>query len=135
MISVADGDTFRLRHAPDGKSATPFKGKKSEHSISVRLAGVDSPELPHGSNPGQPFGPEARAALSKILGDQTLSVQLLRRDQYGRVVAHVTTEKGELPAAVLLREGLAVVYEGGGSVYGPGKASKDELLKVQAEAQ
>lgn len=37
---VSDGDTFRARHLPLLRGAGRFDGKKSDHTLQIRLAGI-----------------------------------------------------------------------------------------------
>lgn len=85
-----------------------------------------------------------------------LRVQVLRRDQYGRIVSarhHSTAAEGECIAddqvgipyitrwilpdkplpLMMLKEGQAVVYEAGGAEYG--KWGLDEMKKIEDEAR
>ncbi len=67
VIKVLDGDTF----------------KTSSRKNPVRLANVDAPEL------GQRGGAGARKALEQLIADETVSIETVSRDKYGRSVAKV----------------------------------------------
>lgn len=87
ILSVPDGDTVLV--APSGDKRTP---------VSVRLYGVDAPEL------GQAGGPEARDWLVARLPKGTaVEVVSYSQDRYGRVVALIQrgkkTVNGEMVAA------------------------------------
>jgi endonuclease YncB( thermonuclease family) len=71
VVAVTDGDTLRLR-LPDRKPVT------------VRLRDIDAPEI------CQPWGREARAALSVLALNQRAVLTPVARDSYGRVVGRVT---------------------------------------------
>lgn len=88
---VSDGDTLWVR--PTGGGA-PRK---------IRLHGIDAPEL------CQAHGPEASAALRQQVLGQSVRVDPLRRDDYGRWLARVWLRQEDL-AAQLVRQGHAWSY-------------------------
>ncbi len=57
--------------------------------LRIRLAGIDAPEVPHGKNPGQPFGEEARNYLALLIGGRTVRVKTYGQDGYERILAVV----------------------------------------------
>ncbi|MDO9371209.1 MAG: thermonuclease family protein [Gammaproteobacteria bacterium] len=90
---VYDGDTIRL---DDGRS--------------VRLIGLDTPEIGHDGAPTQPFAEQARTALEKLLIDHPyvrLRYDAERQDRYRRTLAHVYLDDGRSVAALLIEQGLA----------------------------
>lgn len=94
----------------------PYKGRRNLPTISVRICGVDAPERSHFGKEAQPFSDEALNWLRhKILG-KNIWIKPLSVDQYGRCVARVAIWswlKGWQNISIeMLREGLAVVYEG-----------------------
>ncbi|KAJ3564342.1 hypothetical protein NP233_g8355 [Leucocoprinus birnbaumii] len=111
-------------------------------TLHVRIAGVDAPEQPHFGKAGQPHADESLAWLrQKILG-KVVYCQLIRRDQYQRVVSNVHLTPRVLPGAIfsgknlaleMLRSGCAVTYEQAGAEFG--KVGKEEYLRVEAEAR
>lgn len=74
---VIDGDTIRCRNL----------------SASVRLIGIDAPELPGHCNPGRRCvrgdGTGAKRALIAMVRGQRVTVQPMTRDRYDRIVGHV----------------------------------------------
>lgn len=111
VASVYDGDTLTL--------ATGDK---------VRLRWVNTPEL----KPAEPFGPEARAATEAFVGRGTVRLLLGSanpRDGYGRVVAGIETDAGNL-SLHLLELGLAHVF-----VIPPDDTDIAPLLAAQARAK
>jgi endonuclease YncB( thermonuclease family) len=74
VVAVTDGDTLTLR-LPDGKPVT------------VRLRDIDAPEL------CQPWGPEAKAALSELALNKLAILTPSARDSFGRVVGRITVEE------------------------------------------
>ncbi|KAF7312178.1 TNase-like domain-containing protein [Mycena indigotica] len=150
VTSVGDSDNFRLYHTPGLGWRWPLKFRRipstaralKDQTIHVRVAGVDAPEAPHFGRPGQPYAEEALAWLrSQILG-KTVYCQLLRRDQYSRIVAVVTLSPQFLPGSLfygkslpleMLKAGWATTYEQAGAEYG--KWGKAEYLKVENDAK
>lgn len=139
-VKVIDGDTIRIRHLPfypfGGRSAD-FDGKLSENTISVRIYGVDAPEVAKFGNPSQPKGDEAKEFTQKMVGDKVVRVKLLRKDQYGRIVGKVQTG-GVIPftkrdlTKELAKNGYGVLYTGGGAEY---DNKRDELVKLIDKAK
>ena len=75
---VVDGDTIRVRPLGGGKP------------VSVRLEGIDAPEI------CQPGGPASRDALKRRVLRQKVSVLGRRHDTYGRMLAPVNFEGQDL---------------------------------------
>ncbi|WNW12998.1 thermonuclease family protein [Pseudomonas sp. DTU_2021_1001937_2_SI_NGA_ILE_001] len=90
---VIDGDTLRLS---DGRS--------------VRLIGIDTPELARRGKPAQPLAEAAKRRLQALVrsnGDRVrLRVGQQPKDGYGRTLAHVYGRDGSNFEAQLLSEGL-----------------------------
>jgi len=151
VTSVGDGDNFRFYHTPPLSGYFwPFKFRRipstgkdlKDETLHIRLAGVDAPEAAHFGKPAQPYAAESLAWLrEKILG-KTVYCQLLRKDQYSRVVAQVYLTPRILPSflfhgknlpAEMLKAGWAVTYEQAGAEYG--KLGKEGYLRLEAQAK
>lgn len=103
LSRVIDGDTIRLE---DGRS--------------VRLIGINTPELAHHHQALEPMAKEARRALISLLEKNRpksdlntgsnikvgLRYGVVRKDRYGRTLAHVFTENGKSIEAALLSSGM-----------------------------
>ncbi|OJA14090.1 hypothetical protein AZE42_07936 [Rhizopogon vesiculosus] len=121
----------------------PALGKElKDQTIHVRIAGVDAPEGSHFGRPAQPYAEEALAWLKNMVEGKAVYCQLIRRDQYSRIVSVVTLTPPLLPgwfttgrslALEMLRAGVSTTYEQAGAEYG--KCGKDEFLRVEAEAR
>ena len=115
VIRVHDGDTISV-------IADAEKEK-------VRLIGIDTPELGQG-----PWGKEAKKYLETLLDASGRRVRLefdvTRRDKYGRLLAYVWTENGELVNLLMVRSGHAVVY-----TIPPDVRYTNELRQAQKEAR
>lgn len=95
VARVSDGDTLKL---VDGRS--------------VRVLGINAPEITHGQKAGQPFGHESRAAAQAFVdaskGKVRLGLEQETHDHYGRLLAHVYDSHGRSLAAAQLRAGMAL---------------------------
>ncbi|MEF8833989.1 MAG: thermonuclease family protein [Halofilum sp. (in: g-proteobacteria)] len=90
--TVFDGDSVRLA---DGRS--------------VRLVGINTPEIGRDGAPDEPLARSARQALIDLLGDDHsigLEIAPEGTDRYDRVLAHVHTADGRNVTAALLEQGL-----------------------------
>ena len=137
-VKVSDGDTLRFLHIPTPLNPSQMaKGEKlSETALPIRLCTIDAPETSKFGKSGQPFGPEAKARLKELCEDKMIRVKLLHKDQYGRAVAIVITGRWPFHRPVdeiMLKEGLAEVYRGGGAVYG--RRGLDKYLEMEEEAR
>ncbi|TFY67000.1 hypothetical protein EVJ58_g1907 [Rhodofomes roseus] len=113
-----------------------------DQTIHIRLAGVDAPEAAHFGKPAQEFAQESLAWLKYYIEGRFVYCQLCRKDQYGRIVAHVHWKPRILPGSLatgksvpieMLQHGWAEVYEQSGAEHG--QLGVDEFLRVQGEAQ
>lgn len=95
VARVSDGDTIKLE---DGRS--------------VRVLGMNAPEIARGQTPAQPLAREARVAAQVFIqragGKVRLGFERERKDHYGRLLAHVYDASGRSLAAELLQKGLAL---------------------------
>lgn len=95
VARVSDGDTLKLQ---DGRS--------------VRVLGINAPEIAHGNVSGQPFGRESRAQAQVFVdaakGKVRLGFERQTKDRYGRLLAHVYDARGRSLAAEQLRSGMAL---------------------------
>jgi endonuclease YncB( thermonuclease family) len=102
---VIDGDTFVAdAHVWPGETV----------QVSIRIRGIDAPEL-HSRCPAERAAAEkARDALARLLGDEPVLISNIGGGKYyGRVLADVTTTAGDEIGPALLREALVRPYHGG----------------------
>lgn len=99
VFGVPDGDSLKVR-CPARHAA-----------ISVRLAGVDAPEIAHAAFhiAEQPGGMASKASLTALCLKQTATVRRVAIDRYGRSVAKVTCAGLDVNAEQVLR-GQAWAY-------------------------
>jgi micrococcal nuclease len=94
VTRVQDGDTLKLA---DGRS--------------VRVLGINAPEITVGQKRGQPLGKEslvnAQQFVARAGGEVRLGFDAERRDHYGRSLAHVYDKSGRSLAAEQIRAGMA----------------------------
>lgn len=100
VVYVTDGDTINV--LVDG---TPQ---------SVRLIGIDAPELSHNEKKGQCFGEEAQEAITALVEKKNVSLVADPtqddRDVYGRLLRYVIAEDGTKVNEYLVSEGYAREY-------------------------
>ncbi|KAF2756672.1 SNase-domain-containing protein [Pseudovirgaria hyperparasitica] len=146
VTRVGDADGFHLYHTPGGRLAgwgwfpgrsIPVNRKELVgQTISVRIAGVDAPELAHFGQEGQPYAKEAHQFLIGLIDGRRVRVYLHSRDQYDRVVATTYVRPWVLKKDVgleMLKRGLATVYEAKtGAEYG-GKKELYETTEQKAK--
>ena len=117
VARVSDGDTLKLQ---DGRS--------------VRVLGVNAPEITHGKKAGQPFGRESHAAAQKFIdaaqGRVRLGLEQETQDHYGRMLAHVYDSRGRSLAVAQLHAGMAVQI-----AVPPNTAQQQCLLKHERNAR
>lgn len=93
-----------------------YKGKRNLPTVSIRLSGIDAPERAHFGGKTQPFGDEAMNWLRYCVLGKRVWAKPLSIDQYNRCVARVVywswTSGWTDISLQMLKEGLAVVYEG-----------------------
>ena len=107
VVQVSDGDTLQVLR--DGRAEK------------VRLAGIDCPEL------NQPFGQAAKRFVLQVAAQQTVTVQIVTTDRYGRTVGEVVLPDGRSLNQELVRAGYAWWYR---------KYSDDATLEaLEAEAR
>jgi micrococcal nuclease len=102
VAHVVDGDTVRVRLA--------------QREVTVRLIGVDTPELRDRhdrSAPAQPFAREAASFTRSALSGRTVRLEYEaaeRYDRYGRTLAYVFLADGTCFNRELVRQGYARAY-------------------------
>jgi endonuclease YncB( thermonuclease family) len=111
VTDIIDGDTITMVHS----------GKP----IGIRLFGVDTPE------PGQDYGGRASEFTHALALNETVVLEIMGEDDYGRLVAEVKFKDGRSLNAELLRAGLAWWYE----KYAHDRKDFEALQKTAKESQ
>jgi micrococcal nuclease len=116
VTKVADGDTITVVTAEGTKLRT-------------RLYGIDAPEIRHGKKPGQPYGEDAKRALSRMVLGKKMRLDIIDVDRYKRMVAMVFLN-GKNVNEEMVRLGLAWAYRRYlDTPYG------SEFIRVEKEAR
>jgi len=89
VVGITDGDTVRAL----------IEGQEMD----IRLHGIDAPEG------GQAFGKAAQQALKQIITGRQISIKVLDRDRYGRLVALVFADGANVNEA-MVSSGYAWTY-------------------------
>lgn len=119
VISVTDGDTFEIN----------YNGTKEK----VRLIGVDTPESVHpNSKKNNEYGKQASNYTKNLLEEKIVKLEfdVSPRDKYGRLLAYVYLENGEMLNEKLLKEGYAQV-----ATYPPNVKYVENFKDIQKEAR
>ena len=107
IVEVYDGDTFKI----DLPSQHPLFGDV----ISVRVAGIDTPELKGSSDEVKALAYKAKNRTQELLSDaKTIELKNPQRDKYFRVLAEVWID-GDSLGEKLKSDGLAKDYDGEGA--------------------
>lgn len=100
IVKVVDGDTIKV--TVDGKVET------------VRLLGIDTPEVVDPRKPVQCFGKQASEKTKELLTGKSVVLEADRtqgdRDKYGRLLRYIYLEDGTFINEVLIRQGYAHEY-------------------------
>ena len=104
--SLPSQGPFRVARVLDGDTIVLDNGE------TVRLIGVDAPEIHHSEIPVQRFGKEAAEFLKQFIEGFECTLEYEPndiRDQYGRLLAYVFV-RGDLANAEIIRQGYAYTY-------------------------
>lgn len=95
MSTVLDGDTVVL-----------------ETGESLRLRGIDAPEVRHKASPGQYYAKESTSALRELVQGRVLLLDKseLDTDRYGRLVGLAKFDDGRIVNLLMIQDGAAFVY-------------------------
>jgi len=98
---------------------------------SVRYIGIDTPEIDHKGRKSEFMAQVAREFNIKLVKGARVKIEYdrERKDQYGRRLAYVFLENGDMVNAILVRKGLANVM-----LKTPNVKYKAQLLDCQREA-
>ena len=105
VVSVVDGDTLKVE-------AQIWPGLVWQGS--VRLAGVDTPELKGRCPEERELAAEARRFVQEQIGETVTLVDVQKGKYAGRVVARVRLADGRGLAKALIEAGHGRPYTGGG---------------------
>lgn len=119
VISVTDGDTFKIN----------YNGKETK----VRLIGVDTPESVHpDKEKNTEYGKQASNYTKSLIENKTVKLEfdVSQTDKYGRLLAYVYLENGEMLNEKLVKEGYAKV-----ATYPPNVKYVEKFESLQKQAR
>ncbi len=122
VIKVLDGDTLIAN--------------VSGHEVTVRLIGIDTPEVVDPRKPVQCYGPEASAKAKELLSGQEVYLEKDESktyDKYGRVLGYVKMADGDLYNEKMIQEGYAREYTFNKEKYKYQKEFKDAQKLAKKE--
>lgn len=100
ITKITDGDTLHI--TMDGRDET------------VRLIGINTPETVDPRRPVECFGKEASARMKEVAGGKIVRLEYDdtqdTRDAYGRILAYVYLEDGQMLNRKMIAEGYAYEY-------------------------
>jgi endonuclease YncB( thermonuclease family) len=105
VVSVYDGDTIMV----DIDQCPPIIGQ----GISVRIYGIDTPEIKSKNPQGAAIAKQARDYVQDLLKTaKVIELRNMQKDKYFRILAEVYAD-GQSIADLLRQKGYAVPYDGG----------------------
>jgi micrococcal nuclease len=133
-MSTASGVAARVTRVVDGDTLKALVAGRTE---TVRVIGLDTPESVKPGTPIECFALSATAAAKSRLPVGT-AIRLesdptqAKRDQYGRLLAHVWLADGTLYAEQMIRGGFGIhyIYAGVPSIYARRLASAEDEARA-----
>ncbi len=105
VIKVYDGDTITIA------SKLPYDASPL-YRLSVRLNGIDTPEIKGKNDDEKEAAKAARNALSNLIYGKQIRLENIKSEKYGRILADVYLNQLHINDW-LIRERYAVAYDGG----------------------
>lgn len=93
VVRILDGDTMEVLY--------------QKNPIKIRLADIDSPEK-RGS---QPYGSQAKQALSDLCFGQEVTVYGQKTDRNGRLIAVIKNQQKQIVNQEMVKQGMAWHYK------------------------
>jgi len=124
-LSAAHGSSNKVKFVCDGDTVILDNGE------TVRYLGIDAPEIDRKGGKTEFLAESARDFNSGLVEGATLRVEYDRqtKDRYGRLLAYVFLENGEMVNALLIRYGMAHVLS-----KVPNLKYRGLLIRYQREA-
>jgi len=116
VIKIFDGDSIQV--------------KGLDRIFTIRLVGIDCPEIGFDGQKGQPFSQKAKQYLMYLLDHHRVTIKPYGTDAYNRQLAEVFTGTKNLNLE-MIKAGLAEVYTG----KLPKKFDSQRYLKEEAKAR
>ena len=109
VIKVYDGDTITIASKVPGLYNSPI------YKFSVRLNGIDTPEMRTKDEDEKEIATLARDALSEKIMGKEIRLENIKTEKYGRVLCDIYLDKSHLNKW-LIDEKYALPYDGGTKV-------------------
>jgi micrococcal nuclease len=118
VLRVVDGDTFHV--------------VRNGRDVTIRLIGIDTPEVGWYGGDTECFGSNAGLFLRTLLAGErvVLEFDADRTDPYGRTLAYAYLDDGRMVNLLLVRRGFAEV-----TIYEPNDRYEDELVRGERLAR
>jgi micrococcal nuclease len=97
VVKIFDGDTVQV----EGFGL----------QFTIRLVGIDTPELGRKGQKSQPYGKEAKQELTRLIDKKTIALKQYGTGGYNRVLAEIFVGAANLNLE-MVRSGFAEVYRG-----------------------
>lgn len=126
IVSAGDGGgPFQVNWVADGDTVLLADGRW------IRYIGINTPEVATKDHPGEPLGQTARERNQQLIGGYPLRLEFDRTlsDRYGRTLAYVYDQRGQMLNETLAAEGLAYCLP-----LKPNDRYADRLLAAQRKA-
>lgn len=107
VTRISDGDTLRVDVRDPGTS-----GLSPGQNVRVRLLRIDTPELAREGRPAECLADQAAAhleSLAPVSAELTLAYDVVRRDRFGRELAHAWLPDGTWLNGRMLEDGFAMM--------------------------
>lgn len=105
VISVYDGDTFKVN--------IPCEMEVFCEAVSVRVRGVDTPEIKGKTEREKELAQKAKKFTQAFLKKTPISLTNCGRDKYFRLLCNVQNSTGKDLAQELIKADLGYAYQGG----------------------
>lgn len=109
VISVYDCDTITVAFKFDNLT------DNNTYKVSVRLNGIDSPEIKSKNSDEKKCAIKARDYLTQLLLNKEIELKDVSYDKYGRILAEVYLDEQHINKKIL-DDKMAVKYDGGTKV-------------------
>jgi micrococcal nuclease len=106
VIKVYDGDTITIASSLDNANSNEI------YRFSVRLLGIDTPEMKSHYESEKELARKAQIALSEQILGKTVTLTQVSQEKYGRILANVIYN-GKNMNEWMIEQGHALVYDGG----------------------
>jgi len=125
FASSARTETATVRHVVDGDTVVLTDNR------TVRLIGINTPELGHDNQPDEPLAAAARNRLRVLVEGQAVELRYEdeERDRHGRTLAHLHLQTGSVEE-FLIKEGLASAV-----AVPPNVREAERLFKLERAAR